>query len=57
MRTLQSLHKGCHILGLKESASFAKIVFAGLVFKEKCMTLPIQARPLFHPREFWSSFM
>jgi hypothetical protein len=24
MRTLQSLHKGCHILGLKENVSFAK---------------------------------
>jgi hypothetical protein len=32
-------------------------VFAGLVFKEKCMTLPTQARLLFLPRGFWSSFM
>jgi hypothetical protein len=57
MRTLQSLHKGGHILGLKESFLFPKIVFAGLVFKEKCMTLPTQARLLFLPRGFWSSFM
>jgi hypothetical protein len=57
MKTLQSLHKGGHILGLKESVSFPKIVFAGLVFKEKCMNLPTQARLLFIPRGFWSPFM
>jgi hypothetical protein len=57
MRTLQSLHKGGHILGLKESVSFAKDHLCRACVEERCTTLPIQARLLFHPRGFWSSFM
>ena len=36
---------------------FQRSCFAGLVLKERCMILPIQARPLFHQRGSWSSFM
>jgi hypothetical protein len=49
--------EGIHILELKEVFLLPKIVFARLVLKEKCMSLPIQERPLFHPIGFWSSFM
>ena len=34
-----------------------KIVFVGLVLKERCMILPIRPRLSFHPRGSWSSSM
>jgi hypothetical protein len=52
MRTLQSLHKGGHILGLKENVSFAKDRVCRAYILGKCMTLPIQARLSFLPRGF-----
>jgi hypothetical protein len=57
MRTSQSLHKGGHILGLKENVSFAKDRVCRACVQGKCMTLPTQARLLFLPIGFWSSFM
>ena len=57
MRTLQSLHKGGHILGLKDNISFSRVVFVGLVLKERCMILPTQATPSSHQRGYWNFFM
>jgi hypothetical protein len=41
MIILQSLHKGGHILGLKESVSFAKDRVCRACVEGRCMTLPI----------------
>jgi hypothetical protein len=57
MRTLQSLHKVGHILGLKKMFLFARIVFVGLVLKEKCMELLTRPRLSYLPQGAWSSYM
>ena len=58
MITLQSLHKGNHIVGLKDSVSIAKDRVCGTCVEGKMHdSLHIQARPSFHPRGSWSSSM
>jgi hypothetical protein len=50
MRTLQSLHKGNHILGLTDLTFAKDRVCVGLALQERCMNFLILARPSFHPR-------
>jgi hypothetical protein len=49
MRTLKSLHKGNHILGLTDLI-FPKILCVELALKKRCMNFLILARPSFHLR-------
>ena len=57
MRTLQSLHKGGHILGLKDDVSFVRIVCVRHALKERCMELLIRPRLLSLQLGAWSSYM
>src|SRR4051812_28508875 len=57
MRTLQSLHKGGHILGLKDNVSFAKDRVCRACVEGKCTTLPTRGRLLCLQRGSWNYFM
>jgi hypothetical protein len=52
MRTLQSLHKGNHILGLIDLTFAKDYVCVELALKKRCMNLLILARQIFHLRGF-----
>ena len=56
-RTLQSFHKGGHILGLKENVSFAKDRVCRACVEGKMHDSPHKARPSFYKMGSWSFSM
>jgi hypothetical protein len=57
MRTLQSLHKGCHILGLKEDVSFAKDRVCRACILGKMHDSLHSSKTIISSKRFWSFFM
>ena len=57
MRTLQSLHKGGHIVGLKENVSFSRDRLCRACVEGKMHDSPILSRHLSHQRGYWNFFM